>query len=1355
MWKDARKTNVEQNSEIMLKKSTYLALVLFAITYLAQGQVWTQIGNEILGEATGDQAGYSVSLNGNGTIMAIGSPQNDGNGSNSGHTRIFQNQSGSWVQLGSDIHGEADGDFSGFSVSLNYDGDRVAIGAIRNDGSGTDAGHVRIFEYNGTDWLQLGGDIDGESSYDWSGYSVSLDNDGTRVAIGAYGNDANGANTGHARVYQYNGSGWVQLGTDIDGVAAGDYAGRSVSISGDGWAVAVGSEQNDDIDQEAGHARVFYWNGDDWVQRGNTVTGNAFRDYFGSSVSLNGDGYVLAVGAPGSDGNAPGYTRIFQFTGDEWVQMGNDINGEYYNENSGRSVSLWENGGYIAIGAPNRFNGNDAYGRVRLFEWGGGTWTKLGEDIVNYDMNTNQLGFSVSFASNSTIVASGGPAWWSVSGGAVIHELLYPPAITSQPTDQQNICTGNDAVFLVNTSGAMSFQWQIDEGSGFTDLTNSLTYGGVDSPELYISGVTLSMNNNQFRCIVSNDDGDVVSDTVLLTTDLEQPSITSTHNDQTLNADAGCEAVLPDYTGTLTATDNCDATLDITQDPAPATAVSGATNIITLTATDDGGNSAQVTFNVEVMDITNPVITSTHTDQTVDAGDNCEALLPDYTVDVTATDNCDTNLDVSQSPAPGTAISGLTNEVTLTATDNAGNFDEVTFNVEVVDNTDPLITSTHNDTTVDADDNCQSALPDFTGDLIATDNCDADLLVSQSPAPGTIISGLANAVTLTVTDDDGNFAQVTFNVEVVDVTNPVISSSHSSQTLNAGDNCQTALPDYTVDVIATDNCDADLVISQSPAPGSSISGSTNEITLTATDDAGNFSEVNFNVEVVDVTDPVITSTHLEQTVDAADNCQAALPDYTDDVIASDNCDSSLDISQNPVPGTIISGISNDVTLTVTDNAGNFTEVSFNVVVLDNTPPEITSTHSNQTIDAEDNCQAIIPDYTGDVTATDNCDTDLDITQTPAPGSTLFSTSQIITLRATDEAGNFAEVSFDLERVDVTDPVITSTHDDQTIIAYNSCEARLPSYNVGVSATDNCDIDLDIVQNPASGTLISGAVNEVTITVTDDAGNSAEVSFNVAVEDGSSPEITSTHESQIIDAGDDCQAILPDFTDDVVATDNCDADPDVSQSPAPGTIVSGLDNIITLTVSDDSGNSSQVSFPVDVIDSTDPLISCIEDQTRDVGDADYYAVQGTEFDPVETSDNCQVTGVQNDFNFHSSLNGVHIPAGDTTITWTVVDERGNSASCSFDVTVHTSVGVEDLALKGIKVYPNPTSDIIHIQFAGKDVETIIISDIAGKQIMVKNQPAQDESIDLSAFDKGVYFIIIQTSDEIVTSKIIKE
>ena len=85
------------------------------------------------------------------------------------------------IQLGSDIDGEALYDGFGRSVSMNSAGDRLAIGANVN---GDNAGHVRVYDHVNGSWTQVGEDIDGEAAYDKSGYSVSMNSAGDRMAIG-------------------------------------------------------------------------------------------------------------------------------------------------------------------------------------------------------------------------------------------------------------------------------------------------------------------------------------------------------------------------------------------------------------------------------------------------------------------------------------------------------------------------------------------------------------------------------------------------------------------------------------------------------------------------------------------------------------------------------------------------------------------------------------------------------------------------------------------------------------------------------------------------------------------------------------------------------------------------------------------------------------------------------------------------------------------------------------------------------------------------------------------------------------------------------------------------------------------
>ena len=109
-------------------------------------------------------------------------------------------------QIGADIDGETANYYSGYSVAMSADGSRVAISGVYNDGTGVNAGHVRVYTLTNNVWTQTGGDIDGEAAGDETGRSVAMSADGSRVAIGATGNDGTpGVNSGHVRVYELPG----------------------------------------------------------------------------------------------------------------------------------------------------------------------------------------------------------------------------------------------------------------------------------------------------------------------------------------------------------------------------------------------------------------------------------------------------------------------------------------------------------------------------------------------------------------------------------------------------------------------------------------------------------------------------------------------------------------------------------------------------------------------------------------------------------------------------------------------------------------------------------------------------------------------------------------------------------------------------------------------------------------------------------------------------------------------------------------------------------------------------------------------------------------------------------------------
>ena len=116
-------------------------------------------------------------------------------------------------QLGLDIDGEFEGDLSGYSVAISSDGSRVVIGARQHNA--TREGTVRIYDWNGSAWIKVGADIDGEAAADFSGHAVSISPDGSRVAIGSPYNDGNGSAAGHVRMFDWNGTNWTRVVADI------------------------------------------------------------------------------------------------------------------------------------------------------------------------------------------------------------------------------------------------------------------------------------------------------------------------------------------------------------------------------------------------------------------------------------------------------------------------------------------------------------------------------------------------------------------------------------------------------------------------------------------------------------------------------------------------------------------------------------------------------------------------------------------------------------------------------------------------------------------------------------------------------------------------------------------------------------------------------------------------------------------------------------------------------------------------------------------------------------------------------------------------------------------------------------
>ena len=315
-----------------------------------------------------------------------------------------------WTQIGQDIDGAVPDDGSGAAIALSADGNIVAIGAPGNDGNGNNSGHVRLYRRVNDDWTQIGKNINGKTAGDLSGESLALSADGSVVAIGASANDDNGRNSGHVRLYQSVNGIHTQIGQDIEGQDNGDRSGYSVALSEDGSVVAIAAPRNDDNGNQSGQVRIYRHKKNNWTQVGQDIGGEYDEDRSGHSVALSADGSVVAIGAPWNDGNGKesGHVRIYRYQNETWRQVGQDIDGEAPNDRSGTSIALSADGSVVAIGATSNDNNAIDAGQVRVYRRENDTWTQIGQDIDG-EFNNDRSGHSVNLSADGNIVAVGAP----------------------------------------------------------------------------------------------------------------------------------------------------------------------------------------------------------------------------------------------------------------------------------------------------------------------------------------------------------------------------------------------------------------------------------------------------------------------------------------------------------------------------------------------------------------------------------------------------------------------------------------------------------------------------------------------------------------------------------------------------------------------------------------------------------------------------------------------------------------------------------------------------------------------------------------------------------------------------------
>jgi hypothetical protein len=217
-----------------------------------QNSTWVQKGGDINGDGSIIKFGENISLSADGNIIAIGQTGNPGSQAQTdiGRVKVYQFINNQWVQLGSTISGSFVNDEFGSSVSISDSGTILAIGSFSSN-------QVKVYQLISGNWTQLGNTLVGQNPGDFFGGRVSLSNNGNFLAIGARFNSLDGFNKGRAYIYENQGGTWTLVNNPISGAANNDLSAFALAISQDGSKVIIGATGNDEAGSNAGHIRVF------------------------------------------------------------------------------------------------------------------------------------------------------------------------------------------------------------------------------------------------------------------------------------------------------------------------------------------------------------------------------------------------------------------------------------------------------------------------------------------------------------------------------------------------------------------------------------------------------------------------------------------------------------------------------------------------------------------------------------------------------------------------------------------------------------------------------------------------------------------------------------------------------------------------------------------------------------------------------------------------------------------------------------------------------------------------------------------------------------------------------------------
>ncbi len=429
--------------------------------------------------------GFSVSMSSDGNVMAVGSPYGS---SNKGKVQIFGWHNGGWTQLGNDLVGESVWDEFGWSVSLSDDGSRVAIGIPDYSGYEYEAGQVKVFDWDGSNWIQKGQTISGKGSRAQFGNTVCLSGDGLTMAVSGLG-EIYGENifSGHTIVYKLNEDAWEEQGDAFIGQNERDQLGASLSLSTNGKTLAIGIPYSDEDGDNAGKVQVFDWDGQSWNEKGLHLLGDR-GNLFGYAISVSDSGNILAVGEPGYllPGALSGRVQVFEWIDSRWEKRGFSMLGKE-NDRFGSSLSLSGDGSRIVVGSPSYDQSHFAQnvGKVSVYEWTAFGWRQIGSDLFGEEGSDN-LGWAVSMASEKASFAVGSPAINNptYSGNARCYDIIAncfnvaTTGLTIIPSDTIDLL--GHPTYCIDSKAPISIRLKTNRRGDFGDQGLGGTFGPLE-----------------------------------------------------------------------------------------------------------------------------------------------------------------------------------------------------------------------------------------------------------------------------------------------------------------------------------------------------------------------------------------------------------------------------------------------------------------------------------------------------------------------------------------------------------------------------------------------------------------------------------------------------------------------------------------------------------------------------------------------------------------------------------------------------------------------------------------------------------------------------------------------------------